>query len=157
MRLVVSALLVGAEISFLLYLEGLQGGAGGGPLGGSTRSLVAPPAGAPGEPPAGDTGPARDGSGPPNPLAPPSDGIASFPSIPPPAPPPPAEAAPPPAVRVVAYRVRSRESLIGIARRHGLDWQEVARMNGIDDPKRLRAGQLLNLPAARRDAPPRRR
>jgi LysM repeat protein len=62
----------------------------------------------------------------------------------PPAPPPP----PPPQERTVT--VKSGETLSDIARRElgtASRAQEIAELNGIDDPTKLRAGQTLKLPA----------
>jgi lipoprotein NlpD len=55
-----------------------------------------------------------------------------------------------------AYRVRSGDTLFGIAWQNGMDYREVARWNGIRAPYRIYAGQTLRLrppPAVRQ--PPR--
>ena len=44
------------------------------------------------------------------------------------------------------YTVQSGDTLSGIAADHGTTWQEVAELNGIDDPSSLRVGQELQLP-----------
>ncbi len=44
------------------------------------------------------------------------------------------------------YKVRSGDTLSGIASVYGTTWQELAELNGIDDPRRLRVGQELKLP-----------
>lgn len=53
-----------------------------------------------------------------------------------------ATAAPSPAT----YKVKSGDTLSGIATEFGTTWQELAELNGIDDPGRLRVGQVLQLP-----------
>ena len=45
-----------------------------------------------------------------------------------------------------AYTVRSGDTLSGIAHRLGVTTAELARANGIDDPNRIRAGQVLAVP-----------
>lgn len=42
-------------------------------------------------------------------------------------------------------RVRAGDTLYSIAMAHNLDWQELARWNGIRNPRDLRAGQVLQL------------
>ena len=44
------------------------------------------------------------------------------------------------------YTVRSGDTLSGIAAEFGTTWQELAELNGIDDPSKLRVGQELKLP-----------
>jgi LysM repeat protein len=44
------------------------------------------------------------------------------------------------------YTVKSGDTLAGIASVYGTTWQELAELNGIDDPRRLRVGQELQLP-----------
>jgi nucleoid-associated protein YgaU len=44
------------------------------------------------------------------------------------------------------YTVKSGDTLSGIASVYGITWQELAKLNGIDDPRRLRVGQELQLP-----------
>lgn len=53
------------------------------------------------------------------------------------------------------HRVRSGETLATIARAYGVSQYELARLNGLRDPDRLRAGRLLRLPAVTRRASPR--
>src|SRR5688572_12476845 len=43
------------------------------------------------------------------------------------------------------YTVRSGENLQTIARNHGMSWEFLARLNGIPDPRRLRAMQALKV------------
>jgi len=43
------------------------------------------------------------------------------------------------------YEVRAGDTLAGIARRHGLDGAELARINNLADPDRIRVGQMLRL------------
>jgi LysM repeat protein len=42
--------------------------------------------------------------------------------------------------------VKSGDTLSEIAAAHGTTWQEIARLNGITDPKRIHVGQVLKLP-----------
>lgn len=44
------------------------------------------------------------------------------------------------------YKVKSGDTLSGIAAAHGTTWQVIAELNGIKDPSKLRVGQVLNLP-----------
>ncbi len=44
------------------------------------------------------------------------------------------------------YTVQTGDTLSGIAARHGTTWQELARLNRIDDPRKIRVGQVLDLP-----------
>jgi LysM repeat protein len=44
------------------------------------------------------------------------------------------------------YKVKSGDSLSRIAAAHGTTWQVLAELNGIEDPKKLRVGQVLTLP-----------
>jgi LysM repeat protein len=50
------------------------------------------------------------------------------------------------------YSVAKGDTLSAIAARNGVNWQELARLNGITDPKKLAIGQRLKMPA--RPAPP---
>ena len=52
-------------------------------------------------------------------------------------------------------RVRSGDTLYSIAMAHNLDWQELARWNGIRDPRDLRVGQVLKLSDPLHPASPR--
>lgn len=45
-----------------------------------------------------------------------------------------------------SYTVQSGDTLSGIASRHGTTWQVLADLNDIDDPRRLRVGQVIKLP-----------
>lgn len=47
---------------------------------------------------------------------------------------------------MTSYTVHRGESLSAIARRFGTTWQELARINGLRDPNRLRVGQRIVLP-----------
>jgi LysM repeat protein len=44
------------------------------------------------------------------------------------------------------YKVKSGDTLSGIASVYGTTWQVLAELNGIKDPARLRVGQVLQLP-----------
>ena len=44
------------------------------------------------------------------------------------------------------YTVQSGDTLSGIAARNGTTWQVLAQLNKIDDPRRIRVGQVLDLP-----------
>jgi LysM repeat protein len=65
---------------------------------------------------------------------------------------PPAETAAPPAktpkpsAAAATYKVQSGDTLSGIAAEHGTTWQEIADLNKLSDPRRLRVGQVLQLP-----------
>lgn len=54
-----------------------------------------------------------------------------------------------------AIRVRSGDTLYSIAVANDLDWRDVARWNGIRNPRNLRAGQLLRLTPPKQMASPR--
>jgi lipoprotein NlpD len=74
------------------------------------------------------------------------------------APPPAAESKPAPAIQAAPvapayYVVKRGDTLYSIALEHGIDYRELARWNGIDDPAKVRTGQSLRL-AAPADAPP---
>jgi LysM repeat protein len=65
----------------------------------------------------------------------------------------PAKTAPPPAKTpkpappdATTYKVQSGDTLSGIAAEHGTTWQELARLNKLSDPRRLKVGQVLELP-----------
>jgi LysM repeat protein len=47
---------------------------------------------------------------------------------------------------MTSHTVHRGESLSAIARRFGTTWQELARLNGLHDPNRLRVGQRIVLP-----------
>ena len=55
-------------------------------------------------------------------------------------------ASPSPAGGGATYTVQSGDTLSGIATEHGTTWQELAELNGIDDPSALRVGTELQLP-----------
>lgn len=44
------------------------------------------------------------------------------------------------------YTVQTGDTLSGIASKHGTTWQVLARLNKIDDPRKIRVGQVLDLP-----------
>jgi LysM repeat protein len=44
------------------------------------------------------------------------------------------------------YTVQTGDTLSGIAAKHGTTWQVLAQLNKIDDPRRIRVGQVLDLP-----------
>ncbi len=44
------------------------------------------------------------------------------------------------------YKVKSGDTLSGIAAAHGTTWQVIAQLNKITDPAKLRVGQVLQLP-----------
>lgn len=100
---------------------------------------------------------------PPEPAAPPSAMVAPDTAAPPPSSPPlaapmatsesaPAPAASPsagpgasPAAAAGTYVVVAGDTLVGIAKKHGVKPKDLARWNGIKDPRRLRVGQKLKL------------
>jgi len=47
---------------------------------------------------------------------------------------------------LATYKVKSGDTLSGIAAAHGTTWQVLAELNGITDPSKLRVGQVLQLP-----------
>lgn len=53
---------------------------------------------------------------------------------------------PKPAPAATTYEVQSGDTLSGIAAEHGTTWQELARLNKLSDPRRLKVGQVLELP-----------
>jgi LysM repeat protein len=59
---------------------------------------------------------------------------------------PPAKTAKPAASGATSYTVQSGDTLSGIAAEHGTTWQELARINKLSDPRRLKVGQVLELP-----------
>ncbi|MGE0681898.1 MAG: peptidoglycan DD-metalloendopeptidase family protein [Candidatus Binatia bacterium] len=48
--------------------------------------------------------------------------------------------------QAIYYQVRSGDTLSGIAARHGMSTQEIARYNAISDPDKLDVGQMLRIP-----------
>ena len=64
-------------------------------------------------------------------------------STPPPSTPAPTAA---PTTSGETYRVKSGDTLVAIAARFGTTTRVLIRLNGIDDPSRLRVGQILKLP-----------
>ena len=71
----------------------------------------------------------------------------------PPSPTPAATPAPTPAPTAdpttapTTYTVQSGDTLSGIAGAHGTTWQVLAELNKIDNPRHLRVGQVIKLPA----------
>lgn len=59
--------------------------------------------------------------------------------------------------QTLTHSVGEGETVYGIARRYGITAEDLMRANGIEDPRRLRVGQLLRVPqsAARLDSRPR--
>lgn len=47
---------------------------------------------------------------------------------------------------MTSYTVHRGESLSAIAKRFDTTWQELARINGLHDPNRIRVGQKIKLP-----------
>jgi len=149
MRLFATALLIGAEIAFLLYLERTQ----------RSEQASAPAATRP-ESSIRIGTPEQKEEAAPDPVSPPASESAPVP-IPhgydrltrSPGGAPPGS----PDSRSVPYTIKSKDSLIRIAKRHGVSWKEIAKANGNVDPKRLKVGQVLRIPVlAKADpAPPR--
>lgn len=54
----------------------------------------------------------------------------------------------------IEYRVSDGDTLYRIARRYGVTPQDIARLNGIFDPRSLRAGQTLRMPQGARPPAP---
>jgi murein DD-endopeptidase MepM/ murein hydrolase activator NlpD len=51
------------------------------------------------------------------------------------------------------HRVKPGENLYRIGQAYGVDYRELARLNGIDDPNRIEVGQRLIVPNATHDLP----
>lgn len=51
-----------------------------------------------------------------------------------------------PSDRPATYTVKSGDTLSGIADEFGTTWQEIAKLNKLEDPGRLHVGQVLQLP-----------
>lgn len=51
----------------------------------------------------------------------------------------------PPPVRPDSYRVQAGDNLFRIALDHGLEYRQLAAWNGLDDPGRIKAGEVLRL------------
>jgi lipoprotein NlpD len=66
---------------------------------------------------------------------------------------PPASPTVPPAPAEGAYTVKRGDTLYSIALEHGADYREVAQWNGLDDPSKLRAGQVLRMRPPAEDKP----
>ena len=52
-----------------------------------------------------------------------------------------------PASGAGTYTVRAGDNLGRIAKAHGTTWQDLAKLNGLPDPNRLKVGQVLKVPA----------
>jgi GH25 family lysozyme M1 (1,4-beta-N-acetylmuramidase) len=59
----------------------------------------------------------------------------------------PAPVPPPPAPSPGTYTVKAGDTLSGIGAALGVDWHEIARVNGLSDPNRIFPGQVLRLPS----------
>ncbi|MGB3936150.1 MAG: LysM peptidoglycan-binding domain-containing protein, partial [Burkholderiales bacterium] len=53
----------------------------------------------------------------------------------------------PPTARADTYTIKRGDTLYSIALEHGVDYRELARWNGLDDPARIRVGQSLRVRA----------
>lgn len=53
-----------------------------------------------------------------------------------------------PASNTSAYTVAKRDTLSGIGAKLGVDWKEIAALNGISDPYTIIVGQVLKIPTA---------
>lgn len=51
------------------------------------------------------------------------------------------------------YTIEKGDSLSSVAYRYGVSWREVAELNGIKDPSKIRIGQKIKLPAYAKSAP----
>jgi LysM repeat protein len=51
-----------------------------------------------------------------------------------------------PSAAPATYKVKSGDTLFGIAAEFGTTWQAIAELNGLEDPGRLHVGQVLKLP-----------
>lgn len=71
---------------------------------------------------------------------------AKTPAPPAKTPAPPAKTPKPARADATTYTVQSGDTLSGIAAEHGTTWQELARINKLSDPRRLKVGQVLELP-----------
>ena len=58
----------------------------------------------------------------------------------------PTENTPPPSAVATTYKVKSGDTLSGIAATYGTTWKVIAELNGIKDPTALRVGTVLQLP-----------
>jgi len=61
-------------------------------------------------------------------------------------------APPKPRPTFASYKLVSGDTLYGLSRKFGVPWQEIAKANGIKDPKKLVAGQTLKMPTAKNSA-----
>jgi LysM repeat protein len=51
------------------------------------------------------------------------------------------------------YTIEKGDSLSSVAYRYGVSWREVAELNGIKDPSKIRIGQKIKLPAYAKSTP----
>jgi LysM repeat protein len=58
----------------------------------------------------------------------------------------PAPTDPPPSAKPTSYKVKRGDTLSGIAAEFGTTVKKLASLNGIEDPSKLRVGQVLELP-----------
>jgi LysM repeat protein len=83
-------------------------------------------------------------------LAPASQEPTTEPASPPPPTATPAPTAPPPSptpnVAYTTYKVKSGDTLSGIAHKYGVTVQAIVALNGITDPSKLHVGQILKIP-----------
>lgn len=90
------------------------------------------------------------------PTTPPT-AAAATPTSPPPTPTPEPEVAPttaPVSSGPQTYVVQPGDTLYSIARRYGMNYQDLAAHNGIVNPHRIQAGQVLRIPAGGEPSPP---
>jgi LysM repeat protein len=111
-----------------------------GPIAGATATPTMP-AVATGAPPPTTVAPTTD----PTPVATPDEATPSPTAEVTPTPEP-APTEPPATPEPATYRVKSGDTLSGIASRFGTTVRILAELNGISDPARLRVGQVLRLP-----------
>lgn len=142
------AVLVGVlAIAFVaILLARPTGNAGSAPPAASELAAVASPSGGPpstataGGPSAGPT--TTEPTSAATSTEAPSDGPVAT-ATPPTRTPPPTSA---PSTSGQTYRVRSGDTLVAIAARFGTTTRVLVQLNGIEDPSRLRVGQILKLP-----------
>lgn len=91
------------------------------------------------------TAPSSPETGPSRTLVP-SDVEPSAEPSPTPADPTPVSPTPSPSRVPTTYTVQSGDTLSGIAAEHGTTWRVLVELNRIEDPSRLRIGQVLELP-----------
>lgn len=103
--------------------------------------------------------PRRAAGPPPPPVMPPREAPVAGPPAPgyPPAFQPPVAVEPAPEKVALepgqTYTVQKGDTLSGIAKRYGVSWKDLAEINAIKDPNKIRAGQKLILPLHAKPAP----